>query len=373
MATAETPDQAENGAPGTAPGGGNSSGGGGGGAVDPAARRAATKAAILAGAAKAATTAPAPAPEASAPAAVSASDTTATAAEAGAGGLSPAAGAGSGDDTDSPGMVAVRKAEQRARAQLAQERAEMRADLDRERAIYQRKIDELSAFKAKIDGGKKDRIGLLKALGYTEEEFEGFAFDVYANSPKGKQDPRFKDRAAQLQGTHEQVSAMDKLQAEIAELKQGISAKEQAQAQQARAEHYMAGVTAAVTDATPLAKAALAKNPNKTTAQMFGIALELYQASGDSEAGRVDPKPAEVLAEYDRRRALELEELGIDPKAVGAKPAPAAAAGRTVAAATGAAAAAQPAQPPQPAVPPARRSRAERLEGIRRNRESLNR
>lgn len=265
-------------------------------------------------------------------------------------------------------MAAVRKAEQNMRRQLANERAEMRAEFERERAVYQRQLEELTGFKTKIEGSRKDSVGLLKALGMTEDEFEAFAFDIYAHSPKGQKDPRFKERAAALRGQHEQHATVEELRSKLEKLEQGMTEKEKAAEQQARAETYMARVTGTVTDATPLAKAALAKNPDKTTAKMFELALQLYQASGESDDVREDPTPEQVLQAYDRWRAAELEELGLDPKAIlapAAAPAPAKAAK--------AATPAQPGESSPPAAaaaetPPRKKTRAELLEGIRQER-----
>lgn len=224
-----------------------------------------------------------------------------------------------------PGMAAVRKAEQHARRQLAQERAAMLADFDSQKAAWQAKIDKAAEIESRITNARQDPLAAMTALGFSESDYEAVGRLLYAHSPEGQKDPRHKAAAAQTLAQREQQAVLDKLQRELAEMKEGLTVRERAAEQQARADRYINSVTKAVSDETPLAKAAYAKNPERTKAALFDIALRLYAESGPSDDLRDEPTPAEVLRAYDAQRAAELEELGFDPKTLGrpaAAPAP---------------------------------------------------
>lgn len=218
-------------------------------------------------------------------------------------------------------MAAVRKQEQHLRRQLAQERAQMLQEFEQKQAAWQAKIDAAAAREAKLSTARQDPIAALQALGFTEADFDPVGRLIYAASPSGKKDPAAAAAAAQelarSGANRETATAVATLQKEIADLKASIATSTaQAQAQVA-VDRYMASVTKAVGDDTPLARAALAKNPDRTRNVLTQIADELYASSGPSDDLRDIPTPAEVLAAYEARRAAELEELGIDPKMIG--------------------------------------------------------
>lgn len=225
-----------------------------------------------------------------------------------------------------PGMAAVRKAEQHARRQLAAERAAMIADFDEQKTAWQTKIHRAAELEAKIAAARQDPLAAMAALGFAETDYEAVGRLLYAHSPEGQKDPRHKAAAAQTLAQREQQTAMEKLQAKLDALEANVSARDQKAEQQARADRYINSVTKAAGDETPLAKSALAKNPDKTKAALYQIALRLFAESGPSDDLRDDPTPAEVLRAYEEQRTAELEELGFDPKTIGRAPAPAPAA-----------------------------------------------
>lgn len=218
------------------------------------------------------------------------------------------------------GMAAVRKQEQHLRKQLATERATMQAEFDTQRTEWQAKVARAEAIDRAAVNARKDPIGAIKALGFTEADFDQLGRLVYGASPEGQKNPATKAAAEDSLRKHETTTELQKLQRELAELKNGLTAKEQAAQTQAMVDSYIGDVTKAVTDATPLARSALAKAPGKTKQALVAIADRLYVESGPSDDLREVPEPSEVLAEYERMRAGELEELGIDPKTIG-KPA----------------------------------------------------
>lgn len=218
-------------------------------------------------------------------------------------------------------MAAVRKAEQHARKQLATERAAMLADFDQQKAAWQTKIAKAAELEARIANARQDPLAAMAALGFGETDYEAVGRLLYAHSPEGQKDPRHKAAAAQTLAQREQQTVMEKLQAKLDALEQKTTAREQAMEQQARAERYVSSVAKAAGDETPLAKSALARNPDKTKAALYEIALRLYAESGPTDELRDDPTPAEVLRAYEAQRTAELEELGIDPKSLARSPA----------------------------------------------------
>lgn len=218
-------------------------------------------------------------------------------------------------------MAAVRKAEQHNRRQLAAERAQMAQEFEQQKAQWQAKLDKAAEIERKIANARQDPLALLAAAGFSEHDYDPVGRLVYAASPKGKADPAAAAAAAQelarTGANRETTTAIAALQKEIADLKAAQQQTvAQAQAQQ-RLDTYLAGVTKAIGDTSPLARAAFAKNPDRTRNTLTEIADQLYYSSGPSDDLRDVPTPGEVIAAYEARRSAELEELGIDPRTIG--------------------------------------------------------
>lgn len=222
---------------------------------------------------------------------------------------------------DPPGVVQLRKQEQHLRRQIAEERAKLQQEIAAERAQWQAKLDAAAEREKKLANLRQDPIATLQALGLSEADFDPLGRLIYAASPAGKKDPSTAAAAAaelaRSGQNREVLSTIDSLKQEIASLKQAQQQTIQQQQAQAALDKYLGQVSKAVSDSTPLARAAMNKNPERTRALFAAIADDLYQQSGPSDDLRDAPTPSEVIAEYERRRAEELEELGIDPKTIG--------------------------------------------------------
>src|ERR1051325_5109093 len=216
-----------------------------------------------------------------------------------------------------PGMAQVRKAEQHLRRKLAEERAQMLADIELQKSGWQAKLEKAEAIDRAVSAARKDPVAALKALGFSEDEFDALGRMIYAHTPEGQKDPKFRASAEAMLREREGRTAVEKLQAELAELKGTLTAREQQAQAQTQLDAYAADLTKAVGDQTPLAKAALAKAPAKAKQALLEIADRLYMASGPSHDLRDIPTAAEVLQAYEAQRSAELEELGIDPKSIG--------------------------------------------------------
>lgn len=228
-------------------------------------------------------------------------------------------------DKDDPAITALRKQEIHLKRQIQEEREKARAEIEAERRAFYAERDALEPTRAALANAKRDRLAAIKALGFQETEFASLGTELYANSPEGAKDPRYKaqaDQAAQRRAEREELTPLQK---DIAELK----AWRQEQAEQAAAardrqdvEAYVDSIAADATEATPIAKIALAKGGPAARKAIADLALEMYIASGPAEDLREAPSNAAVLKEYDRRRAAELAIYGLDTSTIG-RPAPA--------------------------------------------------
>jgi hypothetical protein len=345
------------------------------------ARAAATRAAILAGAAGAKPAgAPAPAvappvvpaaPAAAAPAAA----TPAKPGDPAAPGAAPApVGAPPAADEIPAGVQAqVRKFEQHARRQLAEERQRMLAEVEQHRTSLQPRLAKATELEGLLERAGQDPMALLavaERAGYGADNLEMLAQLFYAHSAEGLKDPRRKAAAQAALRGREQAGSVSKLEREIAEMKQQAQERERAAAIQTHMTQYAASAVAAIGDSTPLAAAI--KDSPELQQRLLGVAARLYHESGPSDDLREEPEPAEVVRAYEAQRRAELEAMRPEFEALARIAAPAAAAAPLAA---GAAATTPPAVTP-PADPPAppvtrRPTREELLAGIAENKRRL--
>jgi len=291
-----------------------------------AARRAEVRAKVLAGAHRSATAAPAPAATPAAPAPAASSE--AQPAPAAAPVADPATPADPPADPATPdGQALLRKQEQHLRRQLATERANLQAEFDQQRAGWQQKLGKAAELEQRIARAGKDPIALVElaeSAGYSAADFEALAQLFYAHSPEGQKDPRRKETARAALRNREQASSVAELKKELTDLRQELKQRDQHASTQAYLMNYASSVAKAVTDATPFAKAALAKNPQLVHQQFLDIGARLYHESGPSDDMREEPTAEAVLKAYEAERAAELELYGVDVKALRGAPAPAA-------------------------------------------------
>lgn len=223
----------------------------------------------------------------------------------------------------------LRKQEIHLKRQIAAEREKAQTEIAAERQALAAERAEYEQFKALRGNARADRLAAIRALGFSDADFASLGTELYAHSPEGQKDPRYKAQAELKIREREEFSKYDKELAdtkrEMAELKAWKQEQAQAAQQsqhQARIESYLDEVSSAVTDATPLAKVALTKDPQRTRAMLAQISEQLYVTSGPEDDLRDVPTAAQVLKEYDKRRAAELEMFGLDPAAIGKSAAP---------------------------------------------------
>jgi len=231
------------------------------------------------------------------------------------------------EPVDPPGMAAVRKAEQHARRQIADERARMQAEFDSQKSAWQTRLDKAAELESKLSGARTDPLAAMAALGFTEADYEAVGRALYAASPEGRKDPNHAAAAAKALEKRSQETKMEKLERELTEFRAEQTKREKAAADQANTQRFLGSVTKAAGDKTH-AKIALDRDPDAAHQRLIEIAQRLYVDSGP-EGARDVPTPDEVVKAYESQRAdeikgvlAELAALGIDPATFG-KPKPA--------------------------------------------------
>lgn len=214
-------------------------------------------------------------------------------------------------------LSAVQKAEKRSREQIAKERAEAKAEMqlefDRQRAALTPHMESLKAYESAKAKAHTDPVGLLTSLGVPLDQFDYIAQQIYNNSKAAESDPKRKEYAAQAREKREYESRMEAMQKRIDamenERKQATEAQESARLE----DSAFKALSDAATDDMPLTKAVLAKNPTKARAALLKTAQDLFAQTGEP------PDAEDVLSAYEKIRAEELAELGVDVASI-AKP-----------------------------------------------------
>jgi len=205
-------------------------------------------------------------------------------------------------------LSAVQREEKRAKAALAEER---KAIADERRAVERERDDaraELNAFRKVQERARYDLPGVLRALGYKDDDFESAAREVYEASPKGQADPRLKGQAARTAKEREYDDRLARMERQNQELIAQLEQRDLAQ----RAEAWIDGAAKAANDETPRVAAMLARSPARARAELKRVADRLVVETGEV------PDHEDVVAELEK----DLDELGLVAPAASDKAAP---------------------------------------------------
>lgn len=284
-------------------------------------------------------------------------------------------------EAEPAGLAAIRKAEIHAKRQIAAERAQLQADFDGQKAQWQERITKAQQVEAAIAGARSNPMALITAAGFGDADLEALAHLIYAHSPAGQKDPKRREAAAAALAQREAHGRLDKTERELAELKKGLTDREQQAQQVAQAQafvgQWLGAVTGAIGDETPLAKAAAAR-PEQLNKRLLAITDRMWAESGPSDDLREMPDPRAVVKAYEAERRAELEATRTEYELLAARAAPiaspiaAAASPAPTPAAPTQPAAAAPAPAPAPAPNGARKlTREELLEGIKKQRATV--
>lgn len=211
-------------------------------------------------------------------------------------------------------LDAVRRADERRRQAFDRERAAF----DLERAEHAKSLARFESMKSRV---RSNPTAVLRELGVTDDDLEHIAMHVAAHSKAPGVTPAHRaaaEQAARLREIEDRAKAAEE---------KAAAAEKAAQEREARAEadrvvdKFMRRVVRTVGDDAPLTKALVESKPVRARRELEVVAFELGQKHGSL------PKPAKVIAVYERRLARRLEPFGVGKPApatsTGAKPAPA--------------------------------------------------
>lgn len=241
--------------------------------------------------------------------------------------VDPAA-ATDGPDDDKPDaettkrLATVAKAEKRAREQSDQRKVELDR---REAALLQRenevtgKATTLEDIKALIRSKPLDALAKLGIE--NEDDLEVVAKHAYANSKSGKADPRNKAYAEQTAKERETATGIEALRAELAEVKQQLTAKEQRASAETFAQRYADEAVKAIPKEPTLIGNLHATDPNEARAALLSLGAQMEREAMEADgATKYDPSytpsHSDVIAEYEKRQRSALKKLGIDADTV---------------------------------------------------------
>jgi hypothetical protein len=204
------------------------------------------------------------------------------------------------------GLDAVRVAEKRMRATFERDRAAFEA----ERQKWQAQVDKVAEFEALAKRAKYDPAGALRALGMNEDDFELAAHALYGESKAATADPKQKAAALARLKEREKEDRLDATQKEIAELKSELAKQRTEARMQAEAAAYIQQINTTAAAKFPLVAQYLKADPDDTSDKLVAEYNRLSTALNRA------PKPAEVVAAFDKRERARLAKLGIDPAVI---------------------------------------------------------
>ncbi len=211
------------------------------------------------------------------------------------------------DDTESKAdpelakrLSKVQKYEKKVRDQATAREKQFAAERDAFVAEWKPKIEAYEQFE-KLKSRKSDPAGVLKALGYTEDDFEDVSKMLWALSKTGSSDPKNKDAVARMQANRELREKNEALEARLASLEGKLTTAERAAEENRQVEAYLGRVTKNIGDETPLVKKRMDMAPKSTKKALERVAYELAKKTG----GLVDPK--KVARTYEKKLARTVE------------------------------------------------------------------
>ncbi len=262
-------------------------------------------------------------------------------------------------------LAAAQKEERRRKEAATAERAAIKAEADKARAEIEEQrasvaaqakaAKDFEALRERARSSPRAALEMLRSFGYDGDAFESIARAAWAETAEGKKHPANRAAAEQTMAQREATDAIAEAKREAAEAREEAKAirklieeRDAATANERMVNDYLDGVQKAADAAdAPLVRQWAAKAPAKVRQQFHAVAREL-SAEIDGDA----PDPAAVVAEVERRRRAELEEMGFDPAALLAPPKkPGAPPPKVLGTSTPA-----PSQPPRPLTPDERRA-----------------
>jgi hypothetical protein len=215
-------------------------------------------------------------------------------------------------------LAQVRKQEKRVRAQADERERAFVAERQAFVAEWKPKFAELEKFN-ELKSRKSDIGGLLKTLGYTDDEFGETAQILWGLSKEGAADPKYRDHSKRLMENRSLREEVAAARQEAAEAKELQSRRDAETAADRQIDVYRQRVVKTLGDQTPYAKKQMELAPKRTQLALDKIALELAKKAGTGAL--VDPKLVSRAYEKKLRATVERAKLlaGDEPVAAPAK------------------------------------------------------
>jgi len=205
-------------------------------------------------------------------------------------------------------LAKVQKYEKKVRDQATAREKQFAQERDAFVAEWKPKLEEYEAFE-KLKGRKTGAIEKqLKALGYTEDDFEDVSKILWGLSKTGAADPKNREAVARMQANRELREKNDALEARLAKLEGDLTSQKTEAQQNQVVEKYLGRVTKAVGDDTPLVKKRLELEPKSTKRALERVAYRLSKKAGEFADPKKVTRKYETILARDRELAAKLAE-----------------------------------------------------------------
>jgi len=214
-------------------------------------------------------------------------------------------------------LAIVAKHEKRAKEREAKVKAEIEQErhaFRRERDAFDREVTEartaIQKFQELQGRARYDAIGVLRALGLSDDDIGPAARQLWAHSKEGPNDPKNRELAARMMKEREQEDRVTRLERELREEREQRTKERTDKEQQASVDAYLTSIEKSASDDHPLFRRLVEKSPKKARLKLAETAYALAQRDDEQ------PDAEDVLAEFEKIERAELEERGIDVAAI---------------------------------------------------------
>jgi hypothetical protein len=207
------------------------------------------------------------------------------------------------DPKAAKGLDAVRLAEKRSREVIARERQTLTAEREQHKA----ELEQLAEFRGHAKRIKYDPGAVLRTLGASEDDFEIIAQALYAESKAGAADPKRKEAATRLLREREKEDKLTATEKRLEDLEKRLEAQRQEEAVSREAADFYEQMNAAAAAKFPLVAHMLKVDQEDSVQALVSAYERVMKRTGGK------PKPAAVVAEYDRAERARLKRIGVDP------------------------------------------------------------
>lgn len=206
------------------------------------------------------------------------------------------------DDAEVRGKQDPELAKRLAKVQKYEKKVREQAD-HRERAFVQERDAFIAEWKPKIEQyqefekakSRRDVVGLLKSVGYTEDDYEDAARILYGLSKAGAAKPENREVSKRMLLERELREKVEAAEARAAAIEEKLAKRDSETEANQKLEAYIGRITKAIGDETPLVKKRMEISPKSTRKAIEKVAYELARKTGEL----ADPK--RVARAYEKK------------------------------------------------------------------------